>query len=200
MRRTPLLSALPCTLALSLAPVNFFSTAANALPHFANPIVTTVPTSSLSSSGAPYVTFVPSLTSLAVGQSAQVRPKLGEDPRFVNWWWGTEVKFTSSNPNVVTVTETGYGTGIVATLTAKGVGTAVVTATTQSNTHGTLNIQVTGRVAGQVAELRLACPNGQYCDTKSGQTLKSKSGNNNQLTVVALDAAGHVLWTQPYNP
>lgn len=200
MRRTSFRSALPCTLALSLAPVNVFNSAADALPHFASRIVARMPASSLSAFGAPYVTFVPSVTSLGVGQSVQVRPKLGSDPRFVNWWWGTQVKFTSSNPGVVSVTETGYGTGIIATLTARGAGTAVVTATTQSNTQGTLNIQVTRQAVGQVAQLRLACPNGQYCDTKSGQTLKSASGNANQLTVVALDSAGRVLWTQPYNP
>jgi hypothetical protein len=105
---------------------------------------------------------------------------------------------TSSNPDVVTVTETGFGTGIVATLIAKAPGVATITGTTQSNTRGTMQIKVTG---GKVAQLRIACANGQYCDTKAGVApVKSAAGTTNQLTVVALDSAGHVLWTQPYTP
>lgn len=148
--------------------------------------------------GPPYVEFIPAVNALAVGQSVTTRPKLGEDPAFADWWWGTQVTMTSSNPSVVTVSVTGVGTGIVAKLTGKSPGTATITGTTQSNTKGTMQIQVTG---GKVAQIRIACSNGQYCDTKhSSAPVTNAAGTSNQLTVVALDSAGHVLWTQPYQP
>jgi hypothetical protein len=197
MRPSALRSAVPCALAMSLVPFAPTRDAVRAVSPRGNSNPAVVTASSILM-GPPYVEFVPSVNSLAVGQKVTTRPKLAEDPAFSDWWWGTQVTMTSSNPSVVTVTETGFGTGIVATLTAMAPGTAIITGTTQSNTRGTMQVQVTG---GHVARLRIACANGQYCDSQAGAApVKSVAGTTNQLTVVALDSAGHVLWTQPYTP
>jgi hypothetical protein len=202
MRPSALRSAVPCALAMSLVPLAHTGDAVHAVSLLGNSNPAVVAASSIMM-GPPYVEFVPSVNSLTVGQKVTTRPKLGQDPAFNDWWWGTQVQMTSSNPSVVTVTETGFGTGIVATLTAMAPGTAIITGTTQSNTRGTMQVQVTGGgiTGGHVAQLRIACANGQYCDAKAGAAaVKSVTGSTNQLTVVALDSAGHVLWTQPYTP
>jgi hypothetical protein len=110
------------------------------------------PNMSLTSAQYPLVTITPTPTTLAVGATMNVQAKLSDANTS---WMGQTITWKSSDPTVLSVTVTGWGTqaGTVAHLTAHKVGTASLTATSQSNTSQTktVTVQATTSAAGSVA-------------------------------------------------
>lgn len=152
--------------------------------------------------GPPYVRIYAAPHYLSTGVSVTVKAQVSNTSNFASWWWGSQVWFNTSNANVVSVSDAGWNasTGVVGTLTAVGAGTATITVTDESGTTSTDVIQVSGSgttTTAPVAQLRIQCANGAWCDQASGRTVSVSSTSPQQLYVVALDASGNVLWMAP---
>jgi hypothetical protein len=137
---------------------------------------------------------------LSPGVSVTVKAQISNTSAFASWWWGSEVWFTTSNANVVSVSDADWGntsTGVVGTLTAVAPGTATITVTDESGNTATDVITVSGTATAPVASIRIQCANGAWCDQASGRTVSVASAATQQMYVVALDASGNVLWMAP---
>jgi hypothetical protein len=147
---------------------------------------------------APYIRFYGAPHALSTGVAVPVKAQLSNTSAFSTWWWGSQVWFTTSNAAVVSVSSTGWNnsSGVVGTLTAVGPGTATVTVHDESGTTATDEITVSATGA-PLAQLRIQCANGAWCDKQSGRTLTVGAAQSQQLYVVGLDASGNVLWKQP---
>jgi hypothetical protein len=145
----------------------------------------------------PYIRIYDAPRTLSTGVSVAVKAQLSTSASFSSWWWGSSVWFTSSNPSVVSVADAGWGSssGVVGTLTAVSPGTATITVHDESGSTGTAVIAVTS--SAPVAQLRIQCANGAWCDQASGRTVSVGTAASQQLFVVALDASGNVLWKAP---
>jgi|HubBroStandDraft_6_1064221.scaffolds.fasta_scaffold295424_1 hypothetical protein len=158
-------------------------------------------------SGPPYIRIYAGPHNLSPGVSVTVKAQVSNTSNFASWWWGSAVWFTTSNANVVSVSDAGWNssTGVVGTLKAIAPGTATITVTDESGTTGTDVITVSGSggttttPTAPVAQLRIQCANGAWCDKASGRTVSVTSSAPQQLYVVALDASGNVLWMAPAN-
>jgi Tfp pilus assembly protein PilV len=150
---------------------------------------------------ADYLRYYDAPHNLSVGVAYQVKVQISSTPTFATTWWGSKVTFVSSDPSVISVTSSGWGssTGVVATMTATNSGVAMITATDQSGATAVDSILVSASAA-PVASLRIQCSNGAWCDKASGRTVAVTSGVGTQLYVVALDKSGNVLWKQPVSP
>jgi hypothetical protein len=151
------------------------------------------------STTAPYIRFYAAPHALSTGVSVQVKAQLSSSSSFSTWWWGSQVWFTSSNPSVVSVADANWGSssGVVGTLTAVSPGTATITVTDESGSTSTDQITVTS--SAPVAQIRIQCANGAWCDSQSGSSVSVSKGGTQQLYVVGLDASGNVLWKAPAN-
>lgn len=149
------------------------------------------------SSAAPFIRIYGAPHALSTGVSMQVKAQLSSTSSFSSWWWGAQVWFTSSNPNVVKVADTNWGvsSGVVGTLTAVSPGTATITVTDESGSTSTDVITVSS--SAPVASIRIQCANGAWCDSQSGSAVSVGKGASQQLFVVGLDASGNVLWKAP---
>jgi len=178
-----------CLLAVTTA------SAINPGPASATPVART------SRAATTYVRWYEAVHNLSPGGAVTRQVQVSNTPSFTSYWWGSEITFVSSDPSVVSVTTTGWGTsgGVVATLTGVAPGVARITATDLSGASTVDSILVTG-IAAPVASLRIQCSNGAWCDKASGKTVAVTSGVGSQLYVVALDASGNVLWKQPVAP
>jgi hypothetical protein len=138
---------------------------------------------------------------LSPGISVAVKAQISNTSSFASWWWGANVWFTTSNANVVSVSDADWGntsSGVVGTLTAVAPGTATITVTDESGDQATDVITVSGTSnSAPVASIRIQCANGAWCDQASGRTVSVASAAAQQLYVVALDASGSVLWMAP---
>jgi hypothetical protein len=148
-------------------------------------------------SAGPYIRIYDAPHTLSTGVSVAVKAQLSSTTSFSTWWWGSTVWFSSSNPSVVSVSDAGWGnsSGVVGTLTAVSPGTATITVADESGTTSTATITVTS--SAPVAQIRIQCANGAWCDQQSGRTVSVGAAATQQLYVVALDANGNVLWKAP---
>jgi hypothetical protein len=151
----------------------------------------------LHTASTPYIRIYDAPHALSTGVSVAVKAQLSTTSSFSTWWWGSTVWFSSSNPSVVSVSDAGWGSsgGVVGTLKAVSPGTATITVADESGTTATDQITVTS--SAPVASIRIQCANGAWCDQQSGRTISVGSAASQQLYVVALDAAGNVLWKAP---
>jgi hypothetical protein len=135
---------------------------------------------------------------LSTGVAVTVKAQISSTSTFSSWWWGRQVWFTTSNANVVSVSDAGWlsTSGVVGTLKAVGPGQATITVTDESGATATDEITVSATGA-PLAQVRIQCSNGAWCDKQSGRTLSVATSQSQQLFVVGLDASGNVLWKEP---
>jgi hypothetical protein len=100
--------------------------------------------------GYPIVTIQPKLTSIAVGSKVTLLAKLSEGSAT---WMGTETTWRSSDTTVLSVKIANWGGsgGDQGIFTGKKVGKVTITATTESQTVGSMVVNVTSTSGGTTA-------------------------------------------------
>jgi hypothetical protein len=118
----------------------------------------------------PLVAIQPQQTTLAIGDTVHLQAKLTEGNGTT--WMGRQTSWTSSDTTVLSVKTSNWGAagGDAATVTGHKAGRATITATTESNTGGTLTITV-GGVAAQTG----AAPIGGW-NMPAGMTVVCRTG------------------------
>jgi hypothetical protein len=119
----------------------------------------------------PLVAIQPQQTTLAIGDTAHLLAKLTAGSGSA--WMGRQTSWKSSDTTVLSVKTSNWGVegGDAATVTGRKAGRATITATTESNTAGTLTITVGGGAAAQTG----AAPVGGW-NMPAGMTVVCQTG------------------------